>query len=245
MPKASRLGDTGSAHSCHFPPTPAIEGSPDVFINGKPAFRVDDALAAHGCPSCPAPAHGRVQAAGSATVNINGKPAARIGDAIACGGVMSTGSPDVIIGDDTWGAGSDRETPARTFLISQMPGDARFAYRNEPYKLYHNGALVQEGRTGDDGTIVYENDDLTGTFTVEAVHGVWTYGVQAHPPAETDDGAQSRLVELGYARYEGWSSASSDAAQESGLHWCQGSHGEDLNRAADDTVKNLLKAIVP
>ena len=47
MPKATRKGDIGSSHGC-FPPSPAIEGSGDVFINGKPAVRVGDAYAAHG-----------------------------------------------------------------------------------------------------------------------------------------------------------------------------------------------------
>jgi len=94
---AVRLGDIGSGHDCHFPPTAAVEGSSDVFINGQPAVRVGDAYDAHGCPSCPAPAHGRKLAQGSPTVLINGKPAGRVGDAIDCGGVASTGSGDVLL----------------------------------------------------------------------------------------------------------------------------------------------------
>ena len=99
MPSAARKGDIGAAHGC-FPSSPAIEGSGDVFINGKPAVRVGDAYAAHGCGKC-AP-HGRNAAQGSATVNINGKPAVRIGDSIHCGGNAQTGSPNVFIGDETW-----------------------------------------------------------------------------------------------------------------------------------------------
>ncbi|MCB5205522.1 PAAR domain-containing protein [Neorhizobium sp. T786] len=95
MPASTRKDDIGSGHGCHFPPTVAVEGSPDVIINGKPAVRVGDAYAAHGCPSCPAPAHGRALSQGSPTVFINGRAAGRIGDSIDCGGAAASGSGDV------------------------------------------------------------------------------------------------------------------------------------------------------
>ena len=94
--KAARLGDIGSAHGC-FPPTPIISGSPDIVINNRPAARVGDPLAPHGCAVCPP--HPRSISAGSSTVIFNNKPASRVGDAIGCGGSVSTGSGDVIIGD--------------------------------------------------------------------------------------------------------------------------------------------------
>jgi uncharacterized Zn-binding protein involved in type VI secretion len=100
MPASTRKGDIGSGHGCHFPPTPSVAGSPDVFVNGIPAVRVDDAYAPHGCPACPAGAHGRALAAGSPTVEINGRPAGRIGDAINCGGSVSVGSGDVFFDDE-------------------------------------------------------------------------------------------------------------------------------------------------
>lgn len=96
MPKAARLGDVGAGHGC-FPSSNATSGSPDVSINGKPAVRVSDTYASHGCGVC-AP-HGRALAAGSATVSMNGLASGRIGDAIDCGGVAATGSPNVFIGD--------------------------------------------------------------------------------------------------------------------------------------------------
>ncbi|WP_150526776.1 PAAR domain-containing protein [Roseibium sediminis] len=96
MPKAARLGDIGAGHGC-FPPTPAIAGSSDTFINGRPAVRLGDAFVPHGCPNCPP--HPRSLSAGSATVFINGKKAGRVGDAIGCGGSVSTGSGDTLIGD--------------------------------------------------------------------------------------------------------------------------------------------------
>lgn len=95
---AARLGDVGSGHGCHHPPSPAIAGSPDVFINALPAVRVGDAYLPHGCSTCPSPPHPRTLAAGSATVFINGKAAGRVGDAIDCGGSATSGSANVFIG---------------------------------------------------------------------------------------------------------------------------------------------------
>ena len=54
MPAQARKGDLGSGHGCHFPPSNAAEGSPDVFMDGIAAARVGDAYAAHGCPVCQA-----------------------------------------------------------------------------------------------------------------------------------------------------------------------------------------------
>ncbi|MBJ7220582.1 type VI secretion system PAAR protein [Brenneria sp. L3-3C-1] len=100
MPGAARLNDSGSGHQC-FPETPITEGSPDVFINGRPAARQGDTVQLHGCPCPDAPhgVHSRKIAEGSSTVFINGKPAARMGDGISCGGVIISGSGNVIIGD--------------------------------------------------------------------------------------------------------------------------------------------------
>lgn len=49
----------------------AVEGSPSVFINGKPAVRVGDRT---GCG---------VVVQGSSTVFVNGKPLARAGDGVS------------------------------------------------------------------------------------------------------------------------------------------------------------------
>lgn len=99
MPKSTRLGDIGSGHSCHFPPTPSITASPDVFVDGVPAVREGDAYAPHACPTCPAPPHPRSLSGGSGSVFINGKPSGRVGDAISCGGAADQGSSTVNIGD--------------------------------------------------------------------------------------------------------------------------------------------------
>lgn len=99
MPKSTRLGDIGAGHDCHFPPTPSIGASPDVFVEGIPAVRQGDGYEPHGCPSCPAPAHARNLSGGSGSVFINGKPAGRVGDAISCGGAADQGSESVSFGD--------------------------------------------------------------------------------------------------------------------------------------------------
>lgn len=87
--KAARKGDLGSEHDV-FPPSKAVEGSPDIEINGKPAVRVGDNFEAH--------PHERRLKEGSSSVWFNGKKAGRIGDAIDCGGKVMEGSPDVLIG---------------------------------------------------------------------------------------------------------------------------------------------------
>ncbi|SFR52349.1 PAAR domain-containing protein [Litoreibacter janthinus] len=98
---AARLGDIGSGHGCHYPPTPAISGSGDVLINYRPAFRQGDAYVPHPCPVCPAPPHPRNLSQGSPTVLVNNKQAGRVGDPISCGGAHSTGSGDVLIGGNS------------------------------------------------------------------------------------------------------------------------------------------------
>jgi uncharacterized Zn-binding protein involved in type VI secretion len=105
MPPAARLGDkalaVGDAHGCtacpHTVTGPAVQGSPDVMINHKPAVRLGDAGIHAPCcgPNTWKPA------AGSGTVMINYKPAVRMGDSTShCGGIglMIEGSPNVMIG---------------------------------------------------------------------------------------------------------------------------------------------------
>lgn len=100
MSKAARVGDKVSGHDC-FPETTIISGSPDVFINGKPAARAGDSADTHACP-CNGKPHGehpRTIAEGAPTVFINSLPAARVGNSADCGGVILTGSDHVFIGN--------------------------------------------------------------------------------------------------------------------------------------------------
>lgn len=92
MPAAHRLADRCTGHGC-YPSRPNIEGSPNVFVNSRPAHRVGDAWGVHCCGSC----HGGNAASGSPNVFVNGKPKCRIGDAVSCGSAMATGSPNVFV----------------------------------------------------------------------------------------------------------------------------------------------------
>jgi uncharacterized Zn-binding protein involved in type VI secretion len=105
MPYQSRLGDKSNvfvdAHGCPACPHPgvgpAIVGSPDVFVNGRPALRVGD-KGIHA--ACCGP-NTWTAISGSFTVLINHKPAHRMGDQDQhCGGLgqMIEGSNDVITG---------------------------------------------------------------------------------------------------------------------------------------------------
>lgn len=98
MPAAHRIGDIGSGHPCHFPPSPAIGGSPSVFVNNLPAMRVGDPYVPHACIQGEAGLHPRKLLKGSSSIFIDGCAAGRIGDAIDCGGEASTGSFNVMFG---------------------------------------------------------------------------------------------------------------------------------------------------
>lgn len=133
MPGAGRLGDKSHApadahgcKSCTHPVTgPAVSGSPDVVVNGKPALRVAD----KGIHATCCGANTWEAVAGSATVIINGKPAHRLGDATQhCGGAgnLIEGSPDVLIGDDAGGSTAEKNKVA-TVSPPLVPGEYWFS----------------------------------------------------------------------------------------------------------------------
>lgn len=113
--KAATIGDLGTDHD-GFPPTPIIEGSPDIIIDNKPAARVGDKLAPHAKPG--SPPHDRAISTGSSTVFFNGKPAAITGSEIGCGGVIIGGS-SVIIGDQAPSGGAAAMRSAVAPLASE------------------------------------------------------------------------------------------------------------------------------
>ena len=89
------------AHGCpgcpHPVVGPAVSGSPDVFVNGMPAFRVGD-TGVH--TACCGPNTWEAKK-GSSSVQINGKKAHRMGDMDKhCGGSgnMIEGSANVFTG---------------------------------------------------------------------------------------------------------------------------------------------------
>ena len=69
-----------------------IEGSPNVFVNGKAIARLGDAA------SCSL--HGLTQISSASTITtVNGLPVARLGDTCACGAILvDPGSTNVDIG---------------------------------------------------------------------------------------------------------------------------------------------------
>jgi uncharacterized Zn-binding protein involved in type VI secretion len=189
MPKAARKGDKGRHDKEDLT---AVQGSPNVFINGQPAVRVGDVYQSEAHPA----------SSGSATVNINGKPAVRVGDMLAGHAVASTGSPNVFIGDSSYGAAKGNARPVYEILLSQVPGsaDPAHVYDNYPYKLYHNGRLVQQGRTDGQGIIAYEYEPpLKGTMRVEMASGdSFDVELQGFAPSETRRGIIQRMKALGY-----------------------------------------------
>jgi len=97
MPGVVRLGDVSAGHPHCYPSRPNIEASPNVFVNGIAAHRLEDAWAVHGACSNHTP-HDGVASSGSSSVFVNGQPICRIGDDISCGDTMAEGSSDVIAG---------------------------------------------------------------------------------------------------------------------------------------------------
>jgi len=110
MPAQGRLGDKSYApadgHGCNACPHPvtgpAVQGSPNVFVNSKPGLRVGD----KGIHSACCGPNMWTAVKGSATVFINGRPAHRMGDQDQhCGGMgnLIEGSPNVMVGDSAAG----------------------------------------------------------------------------------------------------------------------------------------------
>jgi uncharacterized Zn-binding protein involved in type VI secretion len=71
-----------------------LEGSPNVFVNGRALARIGDAVQGHAPGEHASP----VMAQGSATVRVNGIPPCRRGDLATCGHPAEPGSPDTNIG---------------------------------------------------------------------------------------------------------------------------------------------------
>ncbi|MBK8255740.1 MAG: type VI secretion system tip protein VgrG [Polyangiaceae bacterium] len=96
---AGRQDDLSTGHD-KCPEVAAVQGSPDVTFNDKPALRRDDTFAEHKCDKHDAHA-GKVKD-GSSSIMINSDlPAARELDPVDCGGFPSkikAGSPDIVLG---------------------------------------------------------------------------------------------------------------------------------------------------
>lgn len=94
---AARLNDVCTGHGC-WPPRPNDQGSPNVFINSRPAHRQYDHWVVHCCDeSC----HDSALASGSPTVFTNSRQQGRIGDPVMCGSSVMTGSSNVFVGNSS------------------------------------------------------------------------------------------------------------------------------------------------
>ena len=87
MPKAAMKGISVAGG-------PVNSGASKTNIEGLPAARKSDTLAAHG----DSPHEKAIIAQGSGKVKIEGKPAARVGDSASCKHAISGGASKVNIG---------------------------------------------------------------------------------------------------------------------------------------------------
>ena len=105
MPPICRVGDKahcpsdshGSSCCSHRVSGPAVSGSPDVLINGRPVLRIGDPGRHRKCCG----PNTWTASEGSASIFVNGIPVTRIGDATKhCGGKgkMIEASSDVQMG---------------------------------------------------------------------------------------------------------------------------------------------------
>jgi len=95
MPAAARKGDAGVVHCSGYV---IAEGSPDVFVNGKPVARKGDQSTSHLRPGSPCPSHVAPIEGSSSTVFVNGRGLARVGDGLTACTSIAQGSPDVVVG---------------------------------------------------------------------------------------------------------------------------------------------------
>ena len=165
MPSAGRLGDSAhvpaDSHGCpacpHSAVGPATAGSLDVFINEKPALRVGDTGVHAACCG----SNTWVAVGGAASVLINGRKAHRQGDSTAhCGGSGSLveGSPNVIIGDETWSSvASSKLLPIETTWteVELLREDGTPA-AHEKYRLVLSDGSCREGELDEKGFVRIE-----------------------------------------------------------------------------------------
>ena len=95
MPAATRIGDADVTHCSGMS---RAEGSPNVFVNGRPWSRQGDLNTSHLVWAEICFPHVAPIEKGSSTVFINGRGAGRIGDAISGCTAVAEGSPNVFAG---------------------------------------------------------------------------------------------------------------------------------------------------
>jgi uncharacterized Zn-binding protein involved in type VI secretion len=162
MPEAGRLGDQShiqaDGHGCpacpHSATGPAVGGSANVAINGRPALRVGDPGLHAGC--CGTNAWRATQ--GAPGVFINNRAAHRMGDEDAhCGGVgkLVEGSCNVLIGDHNGRRGRPREEPA--WIQIEFVNDSGHPVRGVKKLVTLTDGTEVKAVTGDDGVLRWDS----------------------------------------------------------------------------------------
>jgi uncharacterized Zn-binding protein involved in type VI secretion len=96
--KVVRLGDMCNQHG-DYPQSPCVEGSYNVFINGRSVHRQGDKWSSHASTDpYKLPHFSQFLLKGSDSVFVNGKAIARTGDLISCGAIAEEGSDNVFAG---------------------------------------------------------------------------------------------------------------------------------------------------
>jgi len=84
-----------------------------------------------------------------------------------------------------------------SFTLGALPGSMQ-NYAGEPYVLYADGAMLQQGQADDDGSVMWEHKDGTSKYKIELASG-HVFEVAA---ADTfANPAHDRLANAGYRSF--------------------------------------------
>lgn len=165
MPPQARLGDRSlipaDVHGCpacpHVASGPAVAGSANVLVNGRPAIRVNDpGIHAACCGSNIWNAK-----TGSRSVLINGRSAHREQDStIHCGGIGKTieGSPNVLVGDRSKSYLSDKSKKKSWIRVRLVDGNGEPTI-GEKYELHLTDGQILTGKLDGSGVIFIDQLD--------------------------------------------------------------------------------------
>ncbi|MCF6364453.1 MAG: hypothetical protein L3J88_14145, partial [Gammaproteobacteria bacterium] len=170
----------------------------------------------------------------------------RIGDAIDCGGTAQTGSANVNIGDGSWsGKAFDPIKAKMQLLVSLTPGSDQHPYSHEPYKLYKDGGLIQQGLTDENGRVEFEYEPpWTSQLKIETDMGDHIYAPSALSPTESETGVQQRMDLLGFHNDSDLGSATQASGAQRYEHF-QGMHGDETTPDIDNELIKRIKSVMP
>lgn len=88
-------------------------------------------------------------------------------------------------------------------VLTLVPGEDRYPYVQEPYKLFLNDAFVKEDQTGDDGVVEFDHDEIIeGVVRVETGFAVFTIELEKFALSSSRKGIAQRLSALGYSSFD-------------------------------------------